>query len=116
MSYSQTIRPEQTLTERWEATYTRFPWSYPGRFHTTARIHMPHPTVVGSSGMGTTVEEARLDGLVMLAAGYISVEPLDEDKDENPIHGIRDETLDFLAKTVRAEQRRRRLLRKAATS
>lgn len=113
---TQVIRPEQTLTERWEATYTRFPWSSRDRLHTTARLNFPHHVIVGSSGKGATVEEARIDCLVMLAAGYISVEPSDEDENGSPTPEIRDETLEFMAKTVRAEQRRRRAAKKKAAA
>lgn len=103
---AQVIRPEQTLTERWEVTYTRAPWSSRAKRHTTARIHIPHPLIVASGGRGETVEEARIDALVLAAAGYI-----DAADEYTPIS---DETLDLISRVVRREKARRRKIHQVA--
>lgn len=97
------INPSQTLTENWEVTFTRAP----GYGNHRCRINFHHPVIIGSSGSGISVEGARIDALVRVAAGYIGYASGGDWK-------ISDDALEYMAKTVSAERRRRRKLDKSA--
>lgn len=97
------INPSQTLFENWEVTFTRAP----GYGTHRCRIGFHHPVVIGSSGHGTSIEEARIDALVRVATGYVEA-----GGDEN--WRVSDDALEYMAKTVSAERRRRRKLDESA--
>jgi hypothetical protein len=95
------LRPEQTLTEVWEASYTRLPWSASSKLHHRSRVSIPNRVIYGVGGQGTTVEEARIDLVLRLAASIVSAQDVVDDV------VVRDETLDLLLKVAKAEKRRR---------
>lgn len=92
------LRPEQTLTETWEAVITRAPWWTRHERHHRCRVALPRSTQYATSGCGRTVDEARVDALLHTAAALVG----NEDEHVDP------DTLRSLARAVRRAQRRQR--------
>lgn len=94
------INPEQELHEWWWVKFTRAPKYGDHLCH----IYISHPIVVTSSGKGNNIEQARIDALIKLAAGYIALKSRhDDDSDWE----VSDQTLEYIEKQVNAEKKRR---------
>lgn len=105
----QVLRGNQTLTETWTFTFTRGPGQYEHwRPHVCRTDFVTSGTAVSASGIGASMEEARLDLIVKLAFYYASLEELDP--------AVSDETLDNAIKYMRREQSRRRRVKKLETA
>jgi hypothetical protein len=97
------LHPNQTLVEMWSITYTRRP--HFGKHEARGDLIIAG-TSVACSGEGDSIDAAKLDLLVRLAANYVLVDG--ERAAEGMLPMLSDESLKSASKLIAREIRRRR--------
>lgn len=106
MNGDQHLKQGQELREPWEVTYTRpHLFRRDGRPCVVARLNWPHHVSYGLSGEGNTIEEARLDLVLKLAAAVADHEAGDPESTR-----VQEDTLRRLGNTARRAVKRVREL------